>query len=357
MVGEYPARIVLGKGHLLLRTTFFSTKVNLYSKVYSGYILCVFKNNRNVNPRHLIYILGGPFINIALGLLIIYTVPFTFELAQHIAFTLVFGYFQVFVGLINLFPHGTQRNGFKTYSDGLHIWKIIRGTYEGNIAELAINHYFEGEDYFHAKSYLQAIEEFQRCLDTAQSLSSDAVNAIHINIGACYHQLEQYDKATEILVEAEGKLADQPNSPLLAIVYNLYTWKYIMVDDIEQAAVYAKKAFDIMSEQEDIRLAWGMILVEKEEWHDAEYMLKPLVEFGYPVGRSILAATYLALIYHHRDQKKKKSRYLSFAERHLDQLDWQDLHVYRRVLAKINGSAALAPVLDITNQPIVEHKI
>lgn len=349
MVGEHPARIVFGSGHLLLRTTFFNTKVNIHYKISSGYILCIFKNNRNLSLRSLIYILGGPIINMTIGLLIIYTIPFTVDLGSHIALTLFFGYFQVLVGLFNLIPHKINLNGFKTDSDGFQIWKIIRGTSEGNNTELALNHFFEGEDYFNAKSYPQAIQEFQRCLDTAQSLSADAVNAIHINMGACYHQLEQYDKSSEILVEAERKLTDQPNSPLLAVIYSLYAWKYIMEDDIKQATVYGKKSFDILYELEDIRLVWGILLVENQEWHDAEYMLKPLVEFGYLTGRSILAAAYLVPIYHHRNQDKKKARYLSFAQRHVDQLDKQDLLVYQRVFAMINSSSAQSSILDIAS--------
>lgn len=75
-------------------------------------------------------------------------------------------------------------------------------------------------------------------------------------------------------------------------------------------------------------------------------MLKHLVEFGYPIGHFIIAGTYL-IFYHHRNQDKKKARYLSFVQKHLDQLDQQDLLVYQRVRSKINPFTAKLFVLDI----------
>ncbi|ULT23422.1 hypothetical protein KUH03_30150 [Sphingobacterium sp. E70] len=53
LVGEYPKRIVIGTGHMLMRTHFFKSKLNLNSK-FQGVMLCSILGMANITgSKHL----------------------------------------------------------------------------------------------------------------------------------------------------------------------------------------------------------------------------------------------------------------------------------------------------------------
>jgi len=112
LVGEYPKRIVIGTGHMLMRTHFFKSKLNLNSKFDGGYVMLNITDGKYYRLKTFVAVLGGPLVNIAIGIAVIIMVPFSTDFSKTIVFSLWFGYMQLLIGLANLLPLRRKINGF-----------------------------------------------------------------------------------------------------------------------------------------------------------------------------------------------------------------------------------------------------
>lgn len=335
LVGEYPKRIVIGTGHLLMRTHFFKSKLNLYSKFQSGYVMLNIKDDKYYRLKTFVGVLGGPLTNIAIGLIVITVVPFSMDFSKTIAFSIWFGYLQLLVGLGNLTPFRRKINGFPMDFDGRIILNILLGKYKKETSNEVIDLCLEGDDYVATQQYEKALAQYKQCLQIATESGPAITCTIRFNIGICHFNLGDYDEALHDLKEVENQLPAKEVERLAGYLYNLYANIYLVQGDIEQATTMGQQALQLLPELDPIRHTWGCILVENEEWDRGKEMLSPQMDFNYVNSSTLLSAMYLALVYQRNGKLTKKDRYWEFVQRNLAELSLADKVIYERMQLKL----------------------
>lgn len=84
LVGEYPRRLEFGKGHVVLRTHFFKTKLNIYHKLRSAHIITIFASRKNYRIRKFLYVVMGPIANLLLAGLFLLVFPVSSSFAHEV---------------------------------------------------------------------------------------------------------------------------------------------------------------------------------------------------------------------------------------------------------------------------------
>ncbi|MDR2272486.1 MAG: tetratricopeptide repeat protein [Sphingobacterium sp.] len=335
LAGEYPKRIVIGTGHMLKRTHFFKSKLNLNSKFEGGYVMLNISDGKYYRLKTFVAVLGGPLVNIAIGIAVITMVPFSTDFSKTITFSLWFGYMQLLIGLANLLPLRRKINGFPMDFDGRIILNILLGKYKKEASSDAIDLSLEGDDYVAEHRYNEALVKFQECLKICSESGPTITCALQFNIGLCYFHLGDYDEALHILKDVENQLAAKELEYLVAYLYNLYANIYLVQGDMEQATAMGQQALQLLPELDPIRHTWGCILVENEEWDRGEEILSPQMDFDYVNSATLLSAMYLALVYQQNGKLNKKDRCWEFVQRNLAELNLVDKVIYERILLKL----------------------
>lgn len=335
LVGEYPKRIVIGTGHMLMRTHFFKSKLNLNSEFQGGHVILNIRDDKYYNLRTFVAVLGGPVVNMAIGITIITLVPFTIDFTETIAFSILFGYLQLLVGLGNLLPLRKKINGFPTDLDGRIILNILRGKYKREMSHEAINLSLEGQDYVLEHQYDKALAQFQQCLQICSESAPSITYSLKLNIALCRTHLGDFDEALRLLKEIEDHLTMKEVEPLAGYLYNLYANIYLVQNDIEKATSFGTKALHLLPEFDPVRHTWGCLLIENEEWDRGEEVLSPQMNFDYVNSETLLAAMYLSLVYHRKGKPIKKERCWEFVQHHLAELNFVDKVIYDRVKLKL----------------------
>jgi len=335
LVGEYPKRIVIGTGHMLMRTHFFKSKLNLNSKFDGGYVMLNITDGKYYRLKTFVAVLGGPLVNIAIGIAVIIMVPFSTDFSKTIVFSLWFGYMQLLIGLANLLPLRRKINGFPMDFDGRIMLNILRGRYKKEASSEAIDLSLEGDDYVAEHRYNEALAKFQECLKVCSESSPTIACALQFNIGLCYFHLGDYDEALRCLKEVEDQLAMKEVEHLAGYLHNLYANIYLVQGDIEKATAAGQRALQLLPEFDPVRHTWGCILVENEEWDRGEEILSPQMDFDYVNSTTLLTAMYLTLAYQQQGKLKKKERCREFVQLHLAELNLVDKVIYERILLKL----------------------
>lgn len=337
LVGEYPKRIVIGTGHMLMRTHFFKSKLNLNSKFQGGYVMLNIRDGKYYGLKTFVGVLGGPLVNIAIGVAVIMMVPFSIDFSDTITFSLWFGYMQLLIGLANLMPSRKKINGFPMDFDGRIMLNILLGKYKKEASSEAIDLSLEGEDYVAEHRYDEALTKFEECLKLCSESGPALTSTIQFNIGLCYFHLGDYDEALRTLKKVEDLLTLKEVEYLAGYLHNLYANIYLVQGDIEKATAAGQQALHLLPEFDPIRHTWGCILVENEEWDRGEEMLSPQMDFDYVNSTTLLIAIYLTLVYQQQGKSKKKGRCWEFVQLHLAELNLVDKVIYERIQLKLTG--------------------
>lgn len=341
MVGEYPKLIVIGSGHMLLRTHFFKSKLNINSKFEGGYVMLNISDGKYYRFKTFVAALGGPLVNIAIGIAVIIMIPFSTDFSKTIAFSLWFGYMQLLIGLANLLPLRRKINGFPMDFDGRIILNILLGKYKKETSSEAIDLSLEGDDYMVEHRFNEALVKFQECLKICSESGPTIIYSLQFNIGLCYFHMGNYDEALRCLKEVEDQLSMKEVEHLAGYLYNLYANIYLVQGDMEKATAAGEQALQLLPEFDAVRHTWGCILVENEEWDRGEEILSPQMNFDYVNSATLLTAMYLTLVYQQNEKSKKMERCWEFVQLHLAELNLVDKVIYDRIKLKL---AAQQPV-------------
>ncbi|MGE8292398.1 MAG: tetratricopeptide repeat protein, partial [Sphingobacterium sp.] len=217
------------------------------------------------------------------------------------------------------------------------ILNILLGKYKKEASSEAIDLYLEGDDNVAEHRYNEALAKFQECLKLCSESGPTLTCSLQFNIGLCYFNLGDYDKALCCLKEVEDQLAMKEVEHLAGYLHNLYANIYLVQGDIEKATLAGQQALHLLPEFDPIRHTWGCILVENEEWDRGEDILSPQMDFDYVNSTTLLTAMYLTLVYQQQGKSKKKERCWEFVQLHLAELNLVDKVIYDRVKLKLTG--------------------
>lgn len=335
LVGEYPRRLEFGKGHILLRTHFFKTKLNIYHKLRSAHIITIFAGRKNYRIRRFIYVLMGPVANLLLAGLFFGAFPLSSNFAQEVCIGVVGGMVNVVMFLVNLWPHKTLVHNIPSYSDGLQIWNLLFSKKKQDGNDYLLNDFMDAEDALHAGDYNSALQLFEACLARIDDPASEIRSACLVNAGICKGQLGDINGYFTLVKSVEDELGSEIPDRLAGPIYQNLALIYMLNEQLEDANRYVQRAMKFFPGQLEVRLLHGSLLVVSGKVDEGIEVLMPVVDFSLPNMNTLAGAMYLALAYHLKGKDHQKEKYLKFVGQHEQRLHGLGRQMYDSVSKRL----------------------
>lgn len=203
--------------------------------------------------KNLIFIIGGPLINLITAIIIFCFVYFIIENKIFIFIVVAFIYISISVFFINLIPRKFISKDGKTHkTDGKRLLELFK---QRKIKRYAKN----GDVFFFNKEYKSALTEYQKCFKLG--FNPHSISIILFDI---YINLKRYEEIEKLIIpKIENNIAD---------VNDFYFFGYalIMKKDFEKAIYFAQHALTIEEENEPALNMLGYCLIEIGHLEEAE---------------------------------------------------------------------------------------
>lgn len=331
MVGGNPKRMILGKGHEILRFEAYNIKVILNNKFNSGLALATFNSLSYYKLRLLIYTMGGVVTNVLMAYLvfIIYDFNLNYLTLTDVSFSSAFIVANVVLAFINLIPFYTNYQGVKLASDGLSLVKIPfkKINKEGVIDN---NELFEAYELYESKHYDKAISIYEKYMNF-----EDTKLLASINLSLQYAKIGNIEKAYSTLESCLPLVEDKKLKPNKAIVYNALAWYGLLKKDYTNIDLHSKTAISISPKNSNFQGTRGAVLIELGHVDQGVAYLKPIVNFKFPNNETLSAAMYLYYALHLKKDDKEKSKYLKFIKDNIKRLELDDTILWEIILDKV----------------------
>ena len=336
LVGGDPKRMILGKGHEILRFKAYKIKIILNNKFNSGLALATFSNLSYYKLRLLIYTLGGVVTNGIMAYLffLIYDFNLNYLTLKEVSFPSAFIVANLVLAILNLIPFYTNYHGVKLPSDGLNLLKIPfkkinrKGVIDNN--EL-----FEAQELYESKKYNEAISIYEKYMNFEETKLMAS-----INVSMLYAKTDNVEKAYSTLESCLPLVEDKKLKPNKAIVYNALAWYGLLKKEYENIDLHSKTAISIHPKNNSYQGTRGAVLVEMGHIDQGIKYLKPLVDFKFPNSETLSAAMYLYYAMHLKKDEKEKSKLLKFIDDNIKLLELDDTILWKIILEKVKEEPA-----------------
>lgn len=338
LVGEYPRRIVLGIGHSVLRTYFFKTKLNIFTKLQSGHVITIFTNRKNYRLRRGIYSIMGPLANLLMAIVFFTIFPITMDFGNTICAAYLGGLVNILICIGNLYPKKGQMNGIEYKSDGLQLWNLI--TSKGTDVEEddgLMNDFLDAEDAIQEKDYQKAIDLFESLVAQFENKSLMYyacmlnIGVCMLNIGVCKGELGDVEGFYEVTKLVEEELGSEIPTPFIGPIYNNLALTSLLKNNLTDAENYIRLALKQAHDRPEVIILLGAIYIEKGEYSRGIERLKPEVDFSYPNGNTLLAAMYLVMAYQLTEKETEAQLYRKFITQNEASLTPLEKQIWQRV--------------------------
>ncbi|TYR34682.1 hypothetical protein FXV77_14520 [Sphingobacterium phlebotomi] len=316
LVGEYPCRLKFGKGHVILRTHFFKTKLTIYHKLREAHIITIFSDRKNYRIRKFIYVVMGPMANLLLAGLFFLVFPLSSNFAHEVCIGILGCMVNGFLFLGNLWPHKTRVHNIPSYSDGLLIWNLLFSKKKQDLEDHLLNDFMDAEDALYAEDYNSALQLFEACLAKVDDPKLEIRWACIINAAICKGQLGDLDGYFTYLKRVEEEFGDEIPGQLAGPLYQNLALVYFLKDQLEDAGQYMRRAMKFIPDQLEVRLLHGTILIVSGKVDEGIEVLVPVVDLSLPNMNTLAGAMCLALGYQLKGKEHKKEKYLKFVDQH-----------------------------------------
>jgi tetratricopeptide (TPR) repeat protein len=143
--------------------------------------------------------------------------------------------------------------------------------------EAALALFEEGNQLFEEEKYAEAVAKFEEFLEL-----NPAIIQVKLNIGNCYRQMEEYDKAIaayqlllDSVMEEKGSYeGDEATSRALSSMGETY----MLQGDLEKASEYLQKAMSLFPDDETLAFNVGEIFFTQAETDKAIEYFKMAIE-------------------------------------------------------------------------------
>lgn len=332
LVGEMPRQMVLGVGFKILRTHFYTTKLTIYNRITTGYVLTVFRNRKNYRIRRFVYTLMGPVFNLLLALAFVLAFPLTLDIGNKINIAFFGAIFNVILFFGNLYPKKVKINGIEYDSDGLHIWKLLTAKHadvEEN--DQLISKLLDAQDALEDKSYETALALYKSCLEELGQEISRTRHVAMLNAGICKGQLGDIEGFYELTKAVEVELGEEASSSIAGPLYNNLALTYLLKNDLKNAYHYIIIAIKYAAEMKNVKITKGAIVIEDGDYEAGIKILKPEVNLSYSDNLTIFAAMYLVLAYGSLGKEELKFKYQQFVTDHESSLDTLEKNIWQNI--------------------------
>ena len=314
-----PRRMVLGKGHEVVKFVFFGIKIVLNNSFQGGFAIANFNNSLNrIKLRYLVYISGGILINILSAVIIFCLFDFNLNslLGTKIDLASDFIASNILLLIPNLIPFSINYLGVKIPNDILSILRLPFKKFEVIKNETDTNILIDAYEYFELKEYDKAIEKYETYLKT-----NNDQEIVKVNLSIMYLKKGNCQKSLEISKKVESFLEEKKYIQYKAYVYNNLAWIYLVQHDIVNADKYSDLAININKKEKSFQSTRSSVLIEKGEVETGINYLGTLFDSKFPNSQTITAAMYLSYGYHLLQNIKEKKKYYDFVSLNVSKLD------------------------------------
>jgi len=331
MVKEYPRRMVWGSRHEVLKTNFFKTKLTIYDKLESGYVLTVFANRKNYRLRYSFYVFMGPLTNLLLAIAFIYIFPFSIKLSETICIGFIGTLINSLIFLTSMYPRYIKINGIDLKSDGLNLWNIVLNKNKSITEDqLAINDFLDAEDTLKEKDYRKAITQFT-AVATKFEENSQNYYACQLNIAVCKGELGEIAEFHQITKQIVEELGEAIPQSFKMIVYGNLALTNLLMKDLAQAEHYINLALKQTTDKEEIINLLAAIYIDKGMYERGIEHLVSNVDLSYPNSNTLFASMYLYKGYSALGSIKKAQKYKDFVLAQEEQLKGLDKYIWQSI--------------------------
>lgn len=327
IVGGNPKRIILGKGHEVIKYNFFKVKIIINNQFKGGFAFANFNNTSFIKLKHFIYILGGAFTNLVFAYVCYKFFGLNFQSYSGeygIDISTAFITSNVFLAVFSLIPYYTDFNGVKIATDGLSILKLPFQKSEELKSNINMDEFFTACEYFEVKEYGKATNIFEKYLKNEET---ELISKIYLSL--IYLRTGEIEKGYKICVTCLDLVADKKKKNLKAYVNNNLAWFCLIKQDFKNAEYYSKVAFSINHNEPNFRGTRGAVLIEMGNVKKGLDLLKPLIDFKFPNSQTLCAAMYFYYGLFLNDKKGEK--YLAFLENNIEKLDFDERILWNNI--------------------------
>lgn len=328
LAGGSPRRMVLGKGHEVLRFNINETKIIINHQIRGGLAFATFSDLQNLKGRYFFYMVGGLFANIFVALIFYLFFGFSIDALIgykfNIAALIILS--NVLMAFFNIIPYRVDYLGIKLPNDGLSLFNLPFKNLNQVKSGLNANLLMDAFEFFESKEYQKAIDIYERYLieDTSQLI-------VYINLSIMYLKIGEYTKSQDLLQKIEISLDEKKNQPYKALVYNNLAWIYLIFGDIDKADIYSQMSFSINQKENNLRGTRGSILVEKGDVDQGISMLTDLFDSKFVNNQTITAAMYLFLGFYKKENKIEAAKYFEFVKSNESKLDKDEIQLWEKI--------------------------
>jgi tetratricopeptide (TPR) repeat protein len=328
IAGGKPRRMVLGRGHEVLRFKFYGTKIVINTPIRGGLAFATFGDLKNLRIRYFFYAAGGLFTNLLVALIVFFIFGFNLDKIDIPSLIILSN---VLLVIFNLIPYRIDYLGIKLPNDGLSIFNLPSKNIKQIKSLLNADLLMDAYEFYELKEYQKAIEIYEKYLieDTSQLI-------VNINLSLMYLKLGKFTESLILLKNIENSLEEKNNKPYKALVFNNLAWTYLIIGDIDSADKYSEMAFSINHKENSYKGTRGSVLIEKGEIDQGISQLINLVDFKYANNQTLPVAMYLCLGCFLKGDKKEENKYFEFVSANKSKLDKDDSHLWERIYQKIN---------------------
>lgn len=332
VAGGNPRRMVIGKGHEVLRFSINETKIIINHQIRGGLAFATFSNLQNLKRRYFFYIVGGLFTNIFIALIFFYFFGFSFDslTGYNFNFPTLIILSNAIMALFNIIPYRVDYMGIKLANDGLNLFKLPFKNLTQIKSGLNANLLIDAFECFELKEYQRAIDIYEKYL-----IEDNSQLIVYINLSVMYLKIGEYTKSLDLLKKIEISLDEKKNKPYKALVYNNFAWIYLIFGDIENADKYSQMSFSINQKENNLRGTRGSVLIEKGDIDQGISMLTDLFDPKFVNNQTLTIAMYLFLGSYKKGNKKETAKYFEFVKSNESKLDKDEIQLWEKIL-KIN---------------------
>ncbi|MGC3945626.1 MAG: hypothetical protein QM762_14090 [Chryseolinea sp.] len=331
IAGGVPRRMVLGTGHELHRSKYFTIPIIVNSNFRGGMAYASFHNQEFIKLRYAFYILGGALLNFLVAL----TLYFTFDtdpelLGYNISAIIPFCIFaaNAVIILIALLPYNSKMLGYRKPTDGLSLLQLPFKKQEEVLSLLDTNLIFDAQEYLETKNYQAAIDAYAECLKRYPEK-----RAYSLSLAIAWLKTGYPEKCIGICNELLADIEDRQLAPYAGVIYNALAWTYLVLNKIDEADHFSALAIKLIPGDDSICGTRGSVLVERGKYDEGTLLLYHSVDLTIANSATVSSALYMMLAYHKTANSKEAAKYRTFVEKNADKLDLDEKVLYERCLS------------------------
>jgi len=332
IAGGKPQRMILGKGHEIIRFRIFKIKIIIKKVLKGGFAMASFYKLDNLKLRYFVYIIGGVLFNFLAALSAYMLFDFDWRTLgdkDHINAATSFIFVNTGAGLLNLIPFQIKNMGIIIPSDGLSLLKLPFKKIDQVKKDIDASELFDAFEYYELKEYDKAITIYEKHIMNAENTFF-----IRLNLSVMYLKKGEFDKSYLLLRELKEELHDKKYKPYRALVNNNIAWVYLLKGKITEADLCSKTAIAIDANEIHFQGTRGAILIEKGEVKKGIKMLTSLIDLKLPNNITLSTAMSLYSGYTTLGDLDKAKKYKDFVEKNTSLLAADDEQYWRIICHK-----------------------